>query len=163
MRDRILAASRSIFLDEGLDALSMRRVAQEVGISAMTIYIYFENRQAIVLALLREGLALLEHRLVEATKSDDPMSRIDDLSKAYLDFAEEHPRYYGAFTCPVEMHAELDVDSATALAREYCDALSPLRKTLVSMFPETGVADNRLVAIVSAIHGFASLRGHISS
>ncbi|WP_075088300.1 TetR/AcrR family transcriptional regulator [Verrucomicrobium spinosum] len=45
LKDHILSASRTILVNEGYEALSMRRLAREIGYSATALYLYFENRE----------------------------------------------------------------------------------------------------------------------
>ena len=47
-RDRLCEVALKIFVEEGLENLTMRRLAKELGISAMTAYNYFEDRNEIV-------------------------------------------------------------------------------------------------------------------
>ena len=51
-RDRLCKVALEIFIDKGLEALTMRRLAKELGVSTMTPYNYFENRQEIVQDIL---------------------------------------------------------------------------------------------------------------
>ena len=47
-RKRLCKAALRIFVEEGIDSITMRRLAGELGVSAMTPYGYFEDRQQIV-------------------------------------------------------------------------------------------------------------------
>src|SRR5437588_7508199 len=55
IRLRILSAAHEIAAEEGWQAVSTRKVAERIEYSQSTIYEYFENKEAILLALLRSG------------------------------------------------------------------------------------------------------------
>ena len=56
LRDRILQTSRSILFSKGYDAISMRKIAGLVGVSATSIYLYFENKNHLVHTLIEESV-----------------------------------------------------------------------------------------------------------
>src|SRR5580704_16184788 len=51
-RDEILAAAKELFLQEGVESVSTRKLAQLVGLSQTGIYVYFKSKQAILAALI---------------------------------------------------------------------------------------------------------------
>lgn len=55
MRGRILEAAHRIVSEEGVEALSIRKVAKEIGYTAPIIYHYFENKEQLLACVLREG------------------------------------------------------------------------------------------------------------
>ena len=55
VREGILAGAREIALQEGWQAVTIRKVAERIEYSPPTIYEYFENKEAILLELLRQG------------------------------------------------------------------------------------------------------------
>ncbi|MFZ1326210.1 MAG: TetR/AcrR family transcriptional regulator [Candidatus Contendobacter sp.] len=59
-RDRILCAARQCFIDSGFHAASMASIAETAGISAGLIYRYFENKNAIILAIIAHHLAEIQ-------------------------------------------------------------------------------------------------------
>lgn len=95
MRQRILDAARDKFVNGGMDAISMRGVAASVGVSSMTLYLYYESRDDIVRHLVAEGFRLLIGDLESAAFSKEP-GRVARVARAYVEFAEEHPRYHAA-------------------------------------------------------------------
>jgi AcrR family transcriptional regulator len=94
MRGEILAASQRIVLEEGFRALSMRRVAKAIGYSATAIYLYFENRDAIVAELGRRALVQLVQDLEKVDGALAPRQRLRSNGAAYLRFSENHPDAY---------------------------------------------------------------------
>ncbi len=93
-RNRICDATRSIIANDGVAGLSMRRIAAEVGVSATAIYRHFEDKNALVRAVVDEGFSLLEQRLRRACKGQAGTRSILAILDGYVDFALAHPNYY---------------------------------------------------------------------
>jgi AcrR family transcriptional regulator len=93
-RDRILAAAERIHRKAGIEALSLRAVAREVGITPMAIYRHFRDKNALIAALVETGFATWEHRLAEAVRARTPRQRIERALVAYAEFALGEPRMF---------------------------------------------------------------------
>src|SRR5947209_19623641 len=95
IRQSILSAAQAIAAEEGWQAVTTRKVAERIEYSQPTIYEYFENKEAILLALLRYGYErLLAVIQAAAASSDDPEARLLTMSDAYWDFAFRSPALY---------------------------------------------------------------------
>jgi len=94
-RDRIFKAARKLFDEKGLEGVSLRNVAKKIGITPMAIYRHFEDKEALIDALVLDGLAEWSAR-VEALPPCRGLARIAQIGDAYLDFALNEPRRYEA-------------------------------------------------------------------
>lgn len=94
-RDRIFKAARKLFDEKGLEGVSLRNVAKKIGITPMAIYRHFEDKEALIDALVLDGLAEWSAR-VEALPSCAGLAKIQQIGEAYLDFALKEPRRYEA-------------------------------------------------------------------
>ncbi|WP_280435230.1 TetR/AcrR family transcriptional regulator [Nocardia carnea] len=56
-RAEIVAAARRLFTEQGYDATSMTRIAQDAGVVSNTLYWYFRDKDAVLIAVLDEVLA----------------------------------------------------------------------------------------------------------
>jgi AcrR family transcriptional regulator len=112
-RDRIFAAARDLFDAEGLTGLSMRRIAEQVGITPMAIYRHYADKDALIDALMLDGFAAWEAR-ARAIAARDPWRWLMALMDAFLDFALTEPRRYeAAFLLPAR-HARRFPDDFAA-------------------------------------------------
>ena len=90
-RQSILDAAVGLLTSEGIQGLTMDRVATEAGVAKGTLYVYFENKEQILEAavdacfnpLVREGSALLNGDLA-------PDSKLEAFSLCHLRFFDEH-------------------------------------------------------------------------
>jgi AcrR family transcriptional regulator len=87
-RCNILDASLKIVKEGGWDALSMRKIADEIEYTAPIIYEYFANKDAILMELTRKGFLLLAKKLEEARDLHRaPAKQLEAMWLAYWDFA----------------------------------------------------------------------------
>ena len=86
-RQRILAAATRLHATEGFAALSLRRVARDVGVTPMAIYRHYPDKAALVEALVQAGFAKWETRLARAVHARTPHERVERALLAYADFA----------------------------------------------------------------------------
>lgn len=95
LRQAILDASWQLVVNDGWQALSIRKIAEAIEYSVPVIYDHFENKEAILLELTRQGFQKLNLELSEAgLKSDDPGEQIAAMATAYWNFAFENEAYY---------------------------------------------------------------------
>src|SRR5512142_2849651 len=94
-QDRIFAAARALFDQNGVEGVSMRRIADKVGITPMAIYKHYPDKDALLNALMLDGFAVWEAR-VEALKAAEPLAWLQAMGEAFLDFALDEPRRYEA-------------------------------------------------------------------
>ncbi len=95
LRELILRAAGEVFLERGYDGLSMRQVAERIGYTATTIYLYFRNKDDLLFELLNDGYAELGRRLAGAAAAErDPLQRLAAIGRAYIAFGLEHPLLY---------------------------------------------------------------------
>lgn len=95
LRQAVLDAAGALFLSEGYDGMSMRRIAEQIGYTPTTIYIYFKNKDEILLALLNDGYARFGAALAEAAaRKRDPLRRLEAIGEAYIAFGLANPLHY---------------------------------------------------------------------
>lgn len=87
-RCNILEASLKIVKEKGWDALSMRKIADEIEYTAPIIYEYFANKDAILMELTRKGFLMLAQQLEEARDRHRlPAKQLEAMWMTYWDFA----------------------------------------------------------------------------
>ena len=101
LRTKISDAAQDLFLKDGIDGVSMRKVAERVGVTAPAIYRYFRDKDELLAEIIASGLRMLEDYLKPALEADDPLDRLHLLIDNYLNFALERPQYFDfAFLVP---------------------------------------------------------------
>jgi AcrR family transcriptional regulator len=94
--EEIVDVARELLEEEGLEALSMRRLAERLGIRAPSLYKHFADKQALEAALISDGFEEQAEAFEQAiADTDDPLGGI---ATAYRRFAHEHPHLYRLMT-----------------------------------------------------------------
>ncbi|MFC7587346.1 TetR/AcrR family transcriptional regulator [Nonomuraea antimicrobica] len=94
VRAAVLEAAKRLLATEGPGALTVRRIAGEVGCSTKVIYTLFGGKDGLSEALWLEGFARFERRLVEVPPDDDKLARLHAGLLAYREYALSEPDYY---------------------------------------------------------------------
>jgi AcrR family transcriptional regulator len=93
-KTRIIESARDIYLAEGLNALSMRKVAKQAGMSTMAAYRHFENKDDLISHVIMEGFKIFQTYFYKALEGRTPAERLILSSDSYYLFAVENPKYY---------------------------------------------------------------------
>jgi AcrR family transcriptional regulator len=93
-RTRILDAARALFLEGGPEAVTMRAVAERVGVTATALYRHFDGKGALLGAVLTAGFDSFGGYLHRALQGRDAGERLERSGQAYLAFALEQPEVY---------------------------------------------------------------------
>ena len=91
---RILETGEKIIIEEGPEALNMRKLAAGVGVTATTLYHYFDSKEALLLKLKLTAAERLNGMIREIEDNPDPGQVLKDLGSVYIRFAETYPRLY---------------------------------------------------------------------
>lgn len=107
-----MACACDLYLSEGLDGFSMRKLAKQVGVTAPALYRHYENREHVIADVLREAHHEFTAYLYRALEARTAIERFRRAGEGYLDFALQHPRWYQLlFISPEQMGmAELPED-----------------------------------------------------
>lgn len=94
-RERLCAAAERLFAEKGPDAVTMRQLASALGVSPMTPYRYFRDKDDILAAVRTGGFNRFAQALETARDgARSPRAKGAAVGKAYIDFAFEHPHTY---------------------------------------------------------------------
>ena len=97
LRAEIVAAAERLLADQPVDALSLRAVAREAGVSPPALYLHFTDRRALVWAVLEDRFAELARRTAAAADAaaDQPaLRRLRAWCLAYCRYGLAHPGHY---------------------------------------------------------------------
>jgi len=95
LRQTILTTAAELFLEQGYNHFSLRKVAERIGYSPTTIYLYFHDKDDLLFTVVDEGFKRFGQQLAAAAASTvDPWERIIALGRAYVAFGLQNPEYY---------------------------------------------------------------------
>jgi AcrR family transcriptional regulator len=94
MRKTILKAALSLFIEAGFENTTIRNIAKRIEYSPGTIYLYFLDKNQILLELQKQGFVLLNSLQKEIQNEGDPIERLRKHAFTYIHFAINNPEYY---------------------------------------------------------------------
>ena len=90
-RENILVQACALFLKDGLEGFSMRKLAKAVGVTAPALYRHFESKEQLLFDVLGEAYRRMSQRLYQALEGSTPWERLRLAGEGYVLFALEHP------------------------------------------------------------------------
>ncbi|MFK7966987.1 MAG: TetR/AcrR family transcriptional regulator [Burkholderiaceae bacterium] len=93
-RERLLSSARAIFVAEGVEGLSVRRVAQDAGCTTMAVYSRYGGKSGLIAALYDEGFEQLAEAQQAIDKTLTGADRVMALCMAYRQCAHQFPKHY---------------------------------------------------------------------
>ena len=93
-REVILSEACDLLTSGGLEALTMRKLAERLGVTAPALYRHYESKEMVLVDVVGEAFKVFAQYLYRALEGRTPMERFSLTGRSYLAFALEHPRYY---------------------------------------------------------------------
>lgn len=161
LRDALIAAGLELARAGGPDAVVVREVTRQVGVSPTAAYRHFADRQELLDAVSSAAQGLAADRMERELRGagPDPRSHLRAVGAGYLAFAREEPGLFRvAFTVPHDLNEAGAPDKAGASGRTPFQLLSLALDELVDA--QVLPADRRAGAELhawSAVHGLGML------
>lgn len=158
-RGEILAAAERIFVEKGYEGATIRKIADEVGLSSTALYMHFADKGEILNEICRNAFnGLLERQMVCMEYGADPVSCVRDLAHGYIAFGLEYPNAYKlAFMMPViAPEGGGETVAQKAAAQLYANFLTSIQ---IAVDAGELFGDVRCVAQVlwASVHGLTAL------
>lgn len=96
LRERVLDKAEYIFVREGIERVTMRRIATSIDYAPTVLYRLFANKADLVDHLIARGYAGVRNKYKEVLdrQDTDPVTALKGILKAYVDYALSHPNHY---------------------------------------------------------------------
>ena len=93
-RKEILDTAERLFFSHGYEHVSMDGIANNVELNKATLYLYFENKEALFAAIVLRGIGILEKKYIECMEKQVPgIIKVTQMGEAYYRFSQEQPDY----------------------------------------------------------------------
>jgi AcrR family transcriptional regulator len=93
-RDKILDAARELFVTEGYEGVSMRKVAEKIEYSPTAIYVHFADKEELFRELCHEDYARLAEVFMSSAMATEPIERLKQIGQIYVEFGIRNPNHY---------------------------------------------------------------------
>lgn len=163
LKSLILRAANKLFVEQGIEQTTIRKIASKIEYSVGTVYLYYKDKNDILHDLHKQGFWQLGGEMKVLFNVADPMERLKALGRVYLQFALENPDMYNLmFTLKAPMDF---LDSSQKEEWNEGKATFGVLKATVNECMQQGHFQGHQLeplsfAIWSVVHGMSSL--HIS-
>lgn len=164
VRSKVMGAARDLFAREGVEAVSMRKIADAVEYSPTIIYQHFTDKEALLREICQEDFAALAGTFQEIAQIADPIKRIERIGLAYGQFGLAYPNHYRLMFMTQYHGAKADEPEMCGKGNPDEDAYAFVRQAVTEAIEagrfRDGMNDPNLIAQIlwAGVHGVVSLQ-----
>jgi AcrR family transcriptional regulator len=153
---QMVEAGIRILENDGLPALSARRVATETGSSTMAVYTHFNGMPGLIDAIAAETFARFTRTLTDIEPTDDPVADFFVMGVRYREFALAHPqRYQMMFGTSAQSlnrhHADLTVTGNSSSRPDFAVSFEALLTVVRRMVAAGRIRDDGVSVIAGRL------------
>jgi AcrR family transcriptional regulator len=169
IKEDILKHALDLMQEEGYEGFSMRKLSSRLGVSVVTLYRFYENKDHIYLVVLTRGFQLLYRECLKAYKSEKkPEDRLRSMTEAYISFGITRsnfynlmftwhvPKYEDYIGTPMEDVAKCELEESQ---KSYLLTIKAV-KELVKKIGNITLTDNEIRSHI--IYFWSTLHGYIA-
>jgi AcrR family transcriptional regulator len=158
LREAALTEAFRIVDKQGSEALSVRALAQKLGVSDPAIYRHYQSREALLVEVARRGATGHMQALADAfTLEDEPLVALEACGRAYVTFACEHRGWFRlCFSAALQDAGLYDMEHAKELLMTAGKAEAHIKQQLRRVVPDH-LVDDQYRAFWGLVHGLSSL------
>lgn len=159
----ILDAARELFVAEGYQNVSIRKIAEKIEYSPAAIYSYFPSKDDIFLALAEEGFHMLFASAEDCAMQPTTTNHVECIRGAFwhlYEFSKEHPEYYSLMFVDRSVPRISQDWQRFGFVREMRRRIADMIQQAIAGgdFPQTFSPDMIFRVLTAAIHGVAVIR-----
>ncbi|MBW3614870.1 MAG: TetR/AcrR family transcriptional regulator [Actinobacteria bacterium] len=152
-REAIAAAARDILVREGLHAVSLRRVASTLGVTAPALYAHVIDKRDLLQGIVEQEINGLVQRF-EEVQSQDPIEHLRGMCRAYVDYGLQNPDLFRAmFLFRPELTAEPRADKPALGEKIHAAFVDRVRRAQQHQLIEDGDPELAALTIWTTAHG----------
>ncbi len=137
--NEIIDAAEEVIFEKGINSATMDDIAQRAELSKATLYVYYANKDEILLAIQKRALDKLAQLFREAVKSHQRgLDQVRAIGKTYFNFAKEYPDYYHFISLFEAVDTKIDAEKSMEHTLKVNDVLVQAI--------QTGIADGSMRA-----------------
>lgn len=168
IKANILHHALELINQDGFEGFSMRKLSRRIGVSVVTIYSYYENKDDLYLAILTRGFEKLYRVCRCAYESEtEPYNKLRKMVLAYVDFGFDSsnfynlmftwhvPKYEDYIKTPLEQAATIELSAGLKVRTLFLKAIREYAGTH-EFLVEEGDIEFYFVVFWSVLHGFIS-------
>ena len=158
-RAEILQAAERIFVADGYEGATIRKIADEVGVSSTALYMHFRDKDEILLEICTDAIqSLLDINTEISAQPIDAVSRVRLMLEAYVRFGLSHPNAYRLVFCDTPLATVEKRDITGEIGTQCFDRFSGVvREIAAEGRLRTGEPTTVAQTLWVACHGMAAM------
>ncbi|HSX68326.1 TetR/AcrR family transcriptional regulator [Nocardioides sp.] len=153
-RSAIVAAALGLLESDGPQALTTKRIGDEIGASTMAVYTAFGSLGHVVEAIVTDGFQQLQRTLAQAREVEDPLAGLWGLLTAYRQFALSRPHLFRAMYATAPVGGYIRTGEALLIGTEaFAEVVTAVERALDAGELAAAPAYDLALAGWSATHG----------
>ncbi len=152
-REAISTAARDILVREGLHAVSLRRVASMLGVTAPALYAHVVDKRDLLQGIVEQEINRLVQQF-EEVQSGDPIEHLRGMCRVYVDYGLQNPDLFRAmFLFRPELTAEPRADKPALGEKIHAAFVGGVRRAQEQRLIEDGDPELAALTIWTTAHG----------
>ena len=159
LKNALIQAGIQLLTEEGVNGLSLRKVAHLAGVTHSAPYAHFKDKQALLAAISTDGYEKVYQLLEQVVTAfpNDPLRQLIEIGWSYVQFGIKEPDHFKiTFSASVEKEREYP-DLVEATARTFNELRMLILRCQQAGLIEKGDPDLAAITLWSLVHGFVGL------
>jgi AcrR family transcriptional regulator len=159
LKQEILSATEQLLAEtDDFSKISMRMIAERVGVSPPAIYMHFADKDELLFELCEDRFGEFRKVMQEARSStDDPVGAVRACGRAYVQFALDHPEHYGVlFLSKTEFPTDVTVEELNGY-RAFLDLVAAVQRAVDEGRYRDVDPTIAAIGLWTSMHGLVSL------
>ncbi len=157
-RAAVVDAARELLMQEGLGGLSLRRLASRLDVTAAALYAYVDNKRDLLEAVIETEFERLIEEFRRYEDQGDPITRMCNMSWAYVRYAQENPRVFRTmFMFRAQLSTEPTGNDFAMATKAFTAARKPLVDAMEQGLLRKGDPLMAHLTVWTAVHGAATV------
>jgi AcrR family transcriptional regulator len=158
MKQKVVKTAMKLFIKDGIENVSMRKIADKIEYSPGAIYSYFKDKGEIIHAIHNEGFEKLYALQKSLDNISNPYERLAKMGRLYMDFAFENPDYYDLmFIAKGVGEKIIEKNEWDAGQRSYDYLRNTVKECIEQGYLAESDVDAATFAVWGFVHGMAAL------
>ena len=163
-REQIIQAAEEVIFSVGYEQAKMKDIAQKAELSKGTLYLYFDSKEELYMAIFSRGMDILRKEIGEVLTRDlSGIEMIREMGEAYIRFVREHPNYFHVLLHYETIQAQQVKDERNSameqICRKHVHDVFTYEKRALQIGMQDGSIDDRHDPHLLALQIWGSIRG----
>lgn len=161
LRNLIINTAKILFLNKGIEYVTIRNIAANIDYSIGTIYLYFKDKNEILLEIVNSGFSILKEYIINSKTTEYPLEELLNIGNSYIRFALENKELYDLMFVIKDPNINIQKDHIDYENDVFKNLENTVKKCIENGYFTDQSSYNIALCMWSLVHGLCTL--HIRS